>query len=402
MMPGAEDPGEGAVVARDGVQGEREDDGPHDRGGEAHEREHDQGQAPRPEEGQGEEDERRDGEPDKDLPAVEELEEDEAEDAAEGHQEPEQGDAPGADRLGIVAVVDLEELGDPERDPLLGPDVGEDAQEVEEDDLVLEELLVGRPGAGPLLLLLDDGREPDDGHHDDHGEEDDGEDPVDGDPMEVGRDELRHQADEGLGLAARPADVPDEIRVDERAEERGAAEDELGHDGVEGVMLLAPRDAEEGVDGDLEGGHARPDQEEREQEDRVAGSEGDEHGPGERQAERGDHDRLLPVFLEEHAGRDGHDAVGDEEGEGEKADERQAEAEALADVRIDGADDVGHERDDEEGQEDQGDHRIASFRGVGHRSLLRFRTVFPISIGHSRAQGKPAGTALTPHRRLIQ
>ena len=169
----------------------------------------------------------------------------------------------------------------------------------------------------------------------------------------------------GLPSAAGLADVPDEIGIDERAQERGPAEDELGQDGVEGVVLLAAGDAEQGIDGHLEGGHAGPDEEERQQEHRVAGDERDEQGPGEGQAEGGDHDRLLAEALDEHARGDGHDAVGDEEGEGQEADERQAEPEALADVGVDGADDVGDERDDEKGQHHERDH---AERAPGGRS----------------------------------
>jgi len=69
---------------------------------------------------------------------------------------------------------------------------------------------------------------------------------------------------------------------------------------------------------------------------RVAGEGREEHRPGEGQEERPDHDRLLPGPLEEHPGRDGHDAVGDEESERQEGDQRQAEVEAL--------DDVGDER----------------------------------------------------------
>ena len=35
----------------------------------------------------------------------------------------------------------------------------------------------------------------------------------------------------------------------------------------------------------------------------------------ESEPERGDHDRLLPKVLDKQAGGDGHDAIGDEEGE---------------------------------------------------------------------------------------
>ena len=169
----------------------------------------------------------------------------------------------------------------------------------------------------------------------------------------------------GFVSTAGLAHVPDEIGVDERAQERGPAEDELGQDGVEGVVLLAAGDAQQGIDGHLEGGHAGPDEEERDDGRRVAGERREEQGPGEGQDEGPDHDRLLPVALDEHARGDGHDAVGDEEGEGQKGDQGQAEVEALDDVGDERPDDVRQERDDEEGQHHQGDHAERAPGGRG-------------------------------------
>ena len=83
-------------------------------------------------------------------------------------------------------------------------------------------------------------------------------------------------------------------------------------------MLLAAGDAEQRVNGDLQHRHADSDDEERDECHFVSGMEREADG-AERCADKGAyHDRFFGVALDEKSGGDGHDAIGDEEGEDEE------------------------------------------------------------------------------------
>jgi hypothetical protein len=65
-------------------------------------------------------------------------------------------------------------------------------------------------------------------------------------------------------------------------------------------------------------------------------------------------------LLDQESGRNGHDAVGDEERKRQHGHEREAQVEIIDDLGNQRADDVRQKRDDKEGQEDEADDIMAS------------------------------------------
>ena len=84
------------MKAGDGIEGQREYDGPHDGRREAHQGKGVERHRARSEESRGQQDDGRHGEADQDLTAIKEFEKDKPQDTADRHQPPEPGYRPRA------------------------------------------------------------------------------------------------------------------------------------------------------------------------------------------------------------------------------------------------------------------------------------------------------------------
>ena len=96
-----------------------------------------------------------------------------------------------------------------------------------------------------------------------------------------------------------------------------------------------------------------------------------EKGAGKSEHKGRNQDRLLTEAVEEHTGRDRHDAVGDKEAEGEEAGQGETQTEPLDDVRYQRSEDVGEERDDKEDEKDEKDDAHTPLHAF--TSLARWR-----------------------------
>ena len=147
-------------------------------------------------------------------------------------------------------------------------------------------------------------------------------------------------------------------------------------------MFLAASHAEKWVDGHLQHRHPDADDEERDKCHLVGGMKREADGAKRGADEGPDHDRFFAVALDEKAGRNGHDSVGDEEGEDEEPRRAEADGEGVDDVGNDGPENIAEQGDDEEHEEDEAHqesipcHRAASPNvnprsGDARRALLR-------------------------------
>ena len=125
------------------------------------------------------------------------------------------------------------------------------------------------------------------------------------------------------------------------------------------------------------------------------GPGGEEQGPGEGRSTGPHQDRLLAEPLEQHAGRDRHHPVRDEEREREEAREREAQRKAADDVGHQRAQDVGDERDHEEDEEHQQDDGKAALHAVPSSGLLRAALLGLRDLGPERVPERRAGPGET-------
>src|SRR5215471_21392379 len=119
-------------------------------------------------------------------------------------------------------------------------------------------------------------------------------------------------------------------------------------------MLLAPRYAQQRIDRNLERGHARSDDEGRDNNHHERRAECDAERAQKPRDKGENHDRLLRVSFHKEAGGDGHYTVGAKEEKWQKLNDGQADTETGDDIGNDGAWNVRQERRDEENEQDQG------------------------------------------------
>mmetsp|Transcript_15307 Transcript_15307/g.36427 ORF Transcript_15307/g.36427 Transcript_15307/m.36427 type:complete len:251 (-) Transcript_15307:636-1388(-) len=238
------------------IQAQREHHREHHRQEEARRREGQSGRRGRAVQGQRDTADREHREAGQHDTRVQQLEQHQAEQAAQRHQAPETRHRVGAFGCRRQAVVVAQELRHPVRQRLLGADVGHDADEEQPHIAPGQQFPVRGPAGGALIVLQLDPGQRQQLVGQDQRDEPDRERPVEGHPDQAaaGRSGPFHQPLEG-----------------QRAHEGRETEDQLTQHRIEGEMRLAAGGAHQRVDDDLQQRHAQADHEQAADGREVAG-----------------------------------------------------------------------------------------------------------------------------------
>ena len=130
--------------------------------------------------------------------------------------------------------------------------------------------------------------------------------------------------------------------------------------GIKSVVFFPAGHAQQWINGHLQNGHARADGEIGNDGDTVSGKQRETQRPQRSGKKSQYHHGLFRKAFDQKAGGDGHHAVGDKKSKSQKTCSGQAHAKAADDVRDDGTENIGQQRDDKKSEEDQADRVAAS------------------------------------------
>src|ERR1700723_2304903 len=186
--------------------------------------------------------------------------------------------------------------------------------------------------------------------------------------------------------------VEHEIRIDSRTNKRRAAENQLGQSRIESIVFFTAGHAEQRIDGNLQGSHSGPDQEQGNNCDAICRKQSETQGPQRAHQKCRYHYRFLSKSFHQETCRNRHHPVSNKESEGQKSRGGQAHMETADDVRDNRTKNIGHKGDHKKREQHNNDHVAISW----HQYRVHLGRYLPV-LRRSVSTGISGPEAIVPN-----